>query len=136
MKQPGAAGPRTIGDASRQSGVTAKMIRHYESLGLLSHVDRTDAGYRQYTDREVQTLCFIRCSRHLGFSVTEIADLLRLWQDRHRSSGTVRRMAMQKLADLDRRTAEIDAMRLTLQRLVDGCCKGGRRPSCPILNEQ
>lgn len=131
MEHFNASSSRKIGDAARQSGVTAKMIRHYESLGLLPRVGRTDAGYRQYTDQEVQTLCFIKCARHLGFSMPEISDLLKLWQNQRLSSVSVRRIVMKHLADLDRRMNEIEAMKRTLQRLVDGCCKGSHRPQWP-----
>ncbi|AEG93991.1 Cu(I)-responsive transcriptional regulator [Ramlibacter tataouinensis] len=123
-----------IGQAARRSGVSAKMVRHYESLGLLPAVQRTDAGYRQYTEREVHTLRFIRRARDLGFSMAEIADLLKLWQNRRRSSADVRRIASRHVQDLDRRIAEMQAVRATLQHLVH-CCQGDQRPDCPILDE-
>lgn len=126
--------PLNIGQAAALAGVSAKMARHYESLGLLSTVRRTDAGYRQYTDREVHTLRFIRRARDLGFSMEEIARLLTLWQNRRRSSADVRRIAQVHLADLDRRMAELAAMQNTLRHLVAGC-HGDHRPDCPILDE-
>jgi Cu(I)-responsive transcriptional regulator len=110
------------------------MVRHYESLGLLPAIDRTEAGYRRYTEREVHTLRFIRRARDLGFSMVEIAELLRLWQDRERTSAGVRRIAQRHVEDLERKIAELTAMRRTLERLVD-CCHGDGRPECPILDE-
>lgn len=123
-----------IGEAARRSGVSAKMVRHYESLGLLPTVDRTEAGYRQYGEREVHTLRFIKRSRDLGFSMAEIAELLKLWQNRRRSSADVRRIASRHMQDLDQRMAEMDAMRRTLENLIH-CCQGDSRPHCPILDE-
>jgi MerR family copper efflux transcriptional regulator len=123
-----------IGIAASRSGVSAKMVRHYESLGLLPAIDRTEAGYRRYTEREVHTLRFIRRARDLGFSMAEIAELLRLWQDRERTSAGVRRIAQRHVEDLERKIAELTAMRRTLERLVD-CCHGDGRPECPILDE-
>ena len=123
-----------IGEAASLSGVSAKMVRHYESLGLLPKVVRTEAGYRQYGDREVHTLRFIRRARDLGFSMAEISALLKLWQNRRRASGDVKRIALSHVADLDRRMAEMAAMKQTLARLAD-CCHGDDRPDCPILDE-
>ncbi|MDF1484420.1 Cu(I)-responsive transcriptional regulator [Ramlibacter sp. H39-3-26] len=128
------AGPFAIGQAARLSGVTAKMVRHYESLGLLPAVNRTDAGYRQYTGREVHTLRFIRRARDLGFGMREIAELLRLWQNQGRSSASVKEIALAHIADLDRRMAEMAAMKRTLEHLAR-CCHGDQRPDCPILEE-
>lgn len=128
------SGPFNIGEAARQSDVSAKMVRHYESLGLLPSVDRTDSGYRQYTDKEVHTLRFIKRSRDLGFSMAQIAELLKLWQNRRRSSSDVRRIAMKHVVDLERRMAEVEAMKRTLEHLVH-CCQGDHRPDCPILDE-
>jgi MerR family transcriptional regulator, copper efflux regulator len=123
-----------IGQAARRAQVSAKMVRHYESLGLLPAVQRTDAGYRLYTEQQVHTLRFIRRARDLGFSMPEIAELLRLWQDKRRPSGQVKRIAALHMSDLDQRIAELTAMRRTLQHLVD-CCHGDHRPDCPILDE-
>jgi Cu(I)-responsive transcriptional regulator len=123
-----------IGEAAKLSGVSAKMVRHYESLGLLPAVMRTDAGYRQYTDKEVHTLRFIRRARDLGFSMVEIAELVKLWQNQRRSSASVRKIASKHLADIDAKMAEMAAMRKTLQHLVH-CCSGDERPDCPILDE-
>ena len=129
-----AAGPFNIGEAASRSGVSAKMVRHYESLGLLPKVDRTDAGYRQYGPNEVHTLRFIRHARELGFSMVEIAALLKLWQNRRRASADVKRIALSHVADLDRRMAEMATMKRTLEALAD-CCHGDARPECPILDE-
>ncbi len=122
-----------IGEAAIRSGVSAKMVRHYESLGLLAPVARTQAGYRQYGMAEVHTLRFIRRGRELGFSMAEIGELLELWQNRQRASGDVKRIAQAHVADLDRRIAEMTSMRRSLEALVH-CCHGNDRPDCPILD--
>lgn len=124
----------TIGEAAARSGVSAKMLRHYESLGLLPRVARTEAGYRLYGEREVHTLRFIRRARDLGFSIAEITELLKLWQNRRRASSEVKRIARAHIADLDRRLAEMQAMKQTLEQLVS-CCHGDERPDCPILEQ-
>ncbi len=129
-----ASSPFNIGQAAARSGVSAKMVRHYESLGLLPKVARTDAGYRLYGDTEVHTLRFIRRARDLGFSMVEIAELLKLWQNRRRASADVKRIALAHVADLHRRISEMEAMKRTLERLA-GCCHGDQRPDCPILEE-
>lgn len=133
---PGAFAPEpfNIGEAAARSGVSAKMVRHYESLGLLPKVGRTDAGYRQYGDKEVHSLRFIRRARDLGFSMAEIGQLLKLWQNRRRASADVKRIALAHVADLDRRMDEMATMKRTLERLAD-CCRGDDRPDCPILDE-
>ena len=123
-----------IGQAAARSGVTAKMVRHYESLGLLPAIGRTDAGYRQYGENEVHTLRFVRRARDLGFSMAEIAELLKLWQNRRRASADVKRIALAHVADLERRMNEMAAMKRTLERLAE-CCHGDHRPDCPILDE-
>ena len=129
-----AMAPFNIGEASRRSGVSTKMVRHYESLGLLPGVNRTEAGYRQYTDKDVHTLRFVRRGRSLGFSMDEIAQLLKLWQDKRRASSNVKRIALAHAADLGRRIAEMEGMKRTLEGLAD-CCQGNDRPDCPILEE-
>ena len=123
-----------IGEAASRSGVSAKMVRHYESLGLLPKVARTEAGYRRYGDTEVHSLRFIRRSRDLGFSMAEIAELLKLWQNRRRASGDVKKIALRHVADLERRMAAMAEMRDSLKHLAD-CCSGDGRPECPILED-
>jgi MerR family transcriptional regulator, copper efflux regulator len=123
-----------IGQAAAHSGVSAKMVRHYESLGLLPRVARTEAGYRQYGDNEVHTLRFIRRARDLGFSIAEIGELLKLWQNRRRASAEVRRIAQRHVDDLERRIAEMQAMQRTLEHLIH-CCRGDARPDCPIIED-
>jgi Cu(I)-responsive transcriptional regulator len=109
-------------------------VRHYEGLGLLPRVARTDSGYRQYSEADVHTLRFIKRARDLGFSMDEIAQLLGLWQNRRRASASVRRIAQQHADDLGRRIAQMQAMQRTLQHLIH-CCHGDERPDCPILEE-
>ncbi len=128
------AGYMNIGEAARASGVSAKMIRHYESLGLLQDAKRTLAGYRIYDDTEVHTLRFVRRARDLGFAMADIERLLGLWRNRRRSSGDVRRIAQQHVKELERKIAELQAMRRTLEHLVHHC-HGDDRPECPILDD-
>jgi MerR family copper efflux transcriptional regulator len=128
------AWPVNIGDAARLSGVSAKMVRHYESLGLLPRVARTDSGYRQYSATDVHTLRFIKRARDLGFSMEEIAELVSLWQNRRRASASVRRIAQKHEDELAQRIARMQEMRRTLQHLIH-CCQGNERPECPILEE-
>ena len=123
-----------IGEAARRSDVSAKMVRHYESLGLLPGINRTDSGYRQYTDKEVHTLRFIKRSRNLGFSMVEITELLKLWQNQQRSSLDVRNIAVKHIEDLNQRINQMLDMKRTLESLV-ACCHGNERPDCPILDE-
>ena len=111
MTSASAAAHLNIGEAARRADVSAKMVRHYESLGLLPVVSRTDAGYRQYSDKEVHTLRFIKRARSLGFSMPEIAQLLKLWQDKRRPSESVKKIAAHHVADLDQRIAELSAMK-------------------------
>jgi MerR family copper efflux transcriptional regulator len=123
-----------IGQAADASGVSAKMIRHYEAIGLMAKARRTDSGYRIYDGNDVHTLRFIRRGRALGFSMKEIEQLLGLWRNRRRASGDVRRVAQQHIAELDQKIAELQAMRRTLHQLVQHC-HGDRRPECPILDD-
>ena len=123
-----------IGQAAEASGVSAKMIRHYEAIGLMAKARRTDNGYRIYDGNDVHTLRFIRRGRALGFSMKEIERLLGLWRNRRRASGDVRRVAQQHIAELDQKIAELQAMRRTLHQLVQHC-QGDRRPECPILDD-
>jgi MerR family copper efflux transcriptional regulator len=123
-----------IGEAARRSAVSAKMVRHYELLGLLPPVARTDAGYRQYGAREVHTLRFIRRARELGFGIDEIRTLLSLWQDGGRASREVKRVAQQQVDALQRRIADLQAMQRTLEDLA-AHCHGDARTDCPILDD-
>ncbi len=109
------------------------MARHYESLGLLARIDRSEAGYRPYRDTDVHTLRFIRRARDLGFSMVEIREPLKLWQNRRRASADVKRIALVQVADLARRIDAMTAIKHTLQAWV-GCCHGDDRPDCPILD--
>jgi Cu(I)-responsive transcriptional regulator len=127
-------GPLNIGEAARQSGVSPKMLRHYEALGLLGTVSRTDSGYRQYGSNDVHTLRFIRRSRELGFSMAEIGELVGLWQNRRRTSASVRRIAEKHAAELAQKIEAMQAMQRTLAHLVH-CCHGDDRPDCPILDD-
>ncbi|WP_367066935.1 Cu(I)-responsive transcriptional regulator [Oryzisolibacter sp. LB2S] len=126
--------PVSIGTAAERAGVSARMVRHYEGLGLLAGVARTDSGYRQYTEADVHTLRFIRRARDLGFSMDEIAQLLGLWQDKARASSQVKQIAQRHIANLSERIAAMQAMQRSLQALV-GCCHGDERPDCPILDD-
>ncbi len=121
-----------IGEAAKASGVSAKMIRYYESIGLIPAAGRTGSGYRVYSTTEVQILRFIRRSRDLGFSVDRIEDLLALWRDRGRQSADVKRLALEQINGLERKVQEMQGMIDTLRQLADACC-GDHRPDCPIL---
>lgn len=123
-----------IGQAAKFSGVSAKMIRHYEQVGLFAEPNRTDAGYRQYTENEVHTLRFIRQARDLGFSIQQIGELVGLWQNRRRPSRQVKALAQAHIKELERKAQELLAMKATLERLAD-CCNGDDRPECPILDQ-
>ncbi|MBN8755273.1 MULTISPECIES: Cu(I)-responsive transcriptional regulator [Variovorax] len=124
----------TIGEAAQRSGVSARMVRHYEGLGLLPEVARTESGYRQYDDADIHTLRFIKRSRDLGFSMEEIAELVGLWHNRRRASSSVKRIAEKHLGELEQRIADMQSMRNTLAHLVH-CCHGDARPDCPILDD-
>jgi len=124
----------TIGEAASASGVTAKMVRHYEAIGLLPAARRSAGNYRTYGEREVQVLRFVRRARSLGFSTREIAQLLSLWQNRRRSSRQVREIAARHVEELDNKIAELQSMRRTLQHLV-AACHADERPDCPILDD-
>lgn len=128
------AWPVNIGMASRMSGVTAKMIRHYETLGLLPSVGRTDSGYRQYSEADVHTLRFIKRSRELGFPIADIGELVSLWRNRRRASANVKRIAQKHAQELAQRITAMQAMQRTLDQLIY-CCQGDERPDCPILDD-
>lgn len=127
-------GPWNIGEAARRSGVSARMVRHYEGLGLLPAVARTESGYRQYSEADIHTLRFVKRSRDLGFSMDEIAELVGLWHNRRRTSASVKRIAQKHLSELEQRIADMQAMQRTLSHLVH-CCHGDARPDCPILED-
>jgi MerR family copper efflux transcriptional regulator len=122
----------SIGKAAELSGITSKMIRHYESLGLIPKPARTAGDYRVYTLADIHTLRFIRRARNLGFSIDEIGTLLSLWRNQRRASAQVKRLALEHIAELDRKIAELQAMRATLAELAEHC-HGDARPDCPIL---
>ena len=121
-----------IGEAAKASGGSAKMIRHYETVGLFPEPNRTESGYRQYSEREVHTLRFIRHARDLGFSLEQIAELLALWQNRRRPSRQVKALAEAHIKELEQKLHEIQVMKATLEHLAH-CCHGDDRPECPIL---
>lgn len=121
-----------IGQAASASGISAKMIRHYESINLIKQSTRTDAGYRTYTNSDLHTLRFIKRGRSLGFSLDQIRDLLSLWNDSHRASADVKAIALTHVTDLEKRIAELSEMRDTLQDLAKSC-SGDARADCPIL---
>jgi MerR family gold-responsive transcriptional activator of gol and ges genes len=123
-----------IGQAAKASGISAKMIRYYESVGLIRPADRTLANYRAFSVRDVNELRFIRRARTLGFSVEEIGRLLELWRDRARPSREVKAIAARHVAELDARIAEMQAMADTLRHLAHACA-GDDRPDCPILSD-
>jgi Cu(I)-responsive transcriptional regulator len=120
-----------IGEAASAAGVSAKMIRHYEQIGLLPAAERSEAGYRLYGGREVSVLRFIRQSRRLGFSVAQIAELIGLWSDSQRSSREVKAVAQRHLADLEEKRREIEQMMDGLSVLVKAC---HGKPHCAILD--
>ena len=122
-----------IGEGSTASKVSAKMIRYSEEIGLIPPANRTDAGYRAYTQSDVHRLHFIRRARDLGFSVAEIRDLLGLWNNKSRQSSDVKRLAQEHIEDLERRIESMLQMAETLKTLIS-CCAGDDRPDCPILH--
>jgi Cu(I)-responsive transcriptional regulator len=121
-----------IGEAARASGVSTKMIRHYEAIGLIPEADRRDSNYRDYSHHDVHRLGFIRRARDLGFSMDEIRDLLRLWGDAGRSSAEVKALTLGHVAALEQRISLLQEMRDTLNHLAE-TCDGNDRPHCPIL---
>lgn len=121
-----------IGQVSKATGVSLRMIRHYEGIGLMPSPDRRDNGYRDYPPRSIERLRFIANARDLGFSVEEISALLGLWDDRERASSEVKAIALEHAEELARKAAALEAMRGVLLALVEGC-SGDARPDCPIL---
>jgi Cu(I)-responsive transcriptional regulator len=124
----------SIGRAAEISGLSAKMIRHYESLGLIPKADRTIGDYRVYSASDLHALRFVRRARELGFSMKKIADLLALWRNQRRASAEVKRLALSHVAELDRKIEALQAMRATLSNLA-AHCHGDARPHCPILDD-
>jgi MerR family transcriptional regulator, copper efflux regulator len=122
-----------IGEAAKASGVSAKMIRHYEEAGLIRPAKRTESNYRVYSPNDVEVLRFVRQARRLGFSMNQIATLLGLWEDRSRPSRDVKRLAKEHIGELDRRIRELMEMKKTLENLANHC-RGDSRPECPILD--
>ena len=127
-------GFHNIGDASARTGVSAKMIRHYESIGLIPQANRTFAGYRLYADADLHRLRFIKRSRNLGFSMKQIETLLALWSDQHRASSEVKQFAQAHAMELGAKILEMQAMQRTLLELSKHC-RGNQRPECPILDD-
>lgn len=123
-----------IGQASAASGVSQRMIRHYEKIGLIPSAARRESGYRDYDDRDVHSLRFIRRARDLGFPIEDIRALLALWHDRSRSSADVKRLALARAAELKRKERELHEMRRSLEELA-ARCHGDGRPDCPIIGE-
>ena len=121
-----------IGEAAAATGVSAKMIRYYESTGLIKRSERTEAGYRRYDEKDLHTLYFVKQARKLGFSLEQIRELLSLWQDTRRASKDVKAIAMNHIEELDNRIQEMTEMRDTLRHLVKTCA-GDHRAECPIL---
>jgi len=121
-----------IGAASAASGISERMIRHYEKIGLMPKAARRDSGYRDYDERDLHTLRFIGRARDAGFPIEEIRQLLTLWNDRERSSSDVKALALARAAELKKKARELDAMRRSLEHLAERC-HGDDRPDCPIL---
>jgi MerR family copper efflux transcriptional regulator len=123
-----------IGEAARTSGISAKMIRYYEAIGLAPQAGRRASNYRAYDAADVQRLRFIRRARDLGFSIDRVRDLLKLWTDRDRHSADVKSVALAHVAELEKRAAELNSMIKTLRNLARAC-EGDDRPECPIIEE-
>ena len=122
-----------IGQAAAVTGVSAKMIRHYEDIGLIQKARRTTSGYRMYSDSDLHILAFIKQSRNLGFSIEQIRDLLSLWQNRRRTSRKVKELAEMHINDLDERIKELQEIRQAISHLASHC-HGDERPDCPIID--
>lgn len=121
-----------IGEAAAASGISERMIRHYEKIGIIEQAPRRDSGYRDYDVRDIRTLQFIGRARDLGFSIDEIRQLLALWNDRGRASSEVKTLALARAGELQRKERELREMRRSLEHLADSC-HGDDRPDCPIL---
>ncbi len=123
-----------IGEAASESGVNAKTIRYYESIGLIPPAIRAENGYRNYSLFDIQTLKFIQHARRLGFSVKDVGGLLELWGNKSRASADVKALALQHISDVEKRIGELESIRRTLIDLTDRC-HGDDRPDCPILED-
>ena len=123
-----------IGAAATETGVPAKTIRYYESIGLISQATRAENGYRHFSSQDIETLKFIQHARRLGFSVKDVGDLLELWRDKGRSSADVKVMALKHISDVEKRIGELESIRRTLVDLTDRC-HGDDRPDCPIIDD-
>lgn len=123
-----------IGEAAKASGINAKLIRHYESIGIIPKASRSESGYRQYSESDVHTLTFVRRSRSMGFSMKEIKKLVNLWRDRGRASSEVKKMTMTHINSIEQKINDLQAIRLTLMNLAKHC-HGDDRPTCPILED-
>ena len=123
-----------IGEAAAASGISPRMIRHYEKIGLLAAAARRNSGYRDYDQRDVHSLRFVGRARDLGFSVEEIGKLLALWHDRSRASADVKALALARAAELKRKARALDEMRRSLEHLATSC-HGDDRPDCPIIGD-
>jgi Cu(I)-responsive transcriptional regulator len=123
-----------IGAIAKRTGLPAKTIRYYESIGLIPPALRSEGNYRTYGEQDLQTLKFVQRARGLGFSVKDVSRLLTLWQDRRRASAEVRRMAQDHVGEIDRKIEELKGMRRTLTHLIERC-HGDSRPDCPILDD-
>ncbi len=123
-----------IGEAAKLSGINAKLIRHYESIGIVPKASRTDAGYRNYSETDVHILIFVKRSRNLGFSMKEIKKLVSLWRNKARASAEVKTLAMKHIAEMEKKIVELQQMVMTLKHLSKNC-HGDGRPDCPILND-
>ncbi len=121
-----------IGEAAKISGVNAKLIRHYESIGIIPKASRSDAGYRTYSDTDVHILSFVKRSRNLGFSMKEIKKLVSLWRNKNRASSEVKSLAIKHIDEMEQKVCELQGMVKTLKNLANNC-HGDHRPDCPIL---
>lgn len=123
-----------IGEAAKLSGVNAKLIRHYESIGIIPKAGRSDSGYRTYSEPDIHILSFVKRSRKLGFSMKEIKKLVGLWRNKSRASSDVKSLAVKHIEEMEQKISELEAMVQTLRHLAK-TCHGDDRPDCPILND-
>lgn len=123
-----------IGEAAKISGVNAKLIRHYESIGIIPKASRSEAGYRTYTETDVNILAFVKRSRNMGFSMKEIKKLVSLWRNKTRASAEVKGLAIKHIDEMEKKIAELQGMVKSLKHLAK-CCHGDQRPDCAILDD-